>query len=156
MMKLCGESTEMFEEAIDHSRWKTVMLNTIETRIEYRNYKNRTFESILTDVSSICESIKGIGPLGKYDITAGICRKYNINIERVYIIGGGPIRAIKLLKLTTKSHRINDKVKLQYVSIGDIVNAFDRCGFYLDETIKTTTDGDKVESFICNWQKNIK
>ena len=151
-MASCGMSTHIFQEAINHCRWKGILRNFLKN-ISITDYKNKNFEQIITDIHNICGNVNGIGMLTIYDISAAICRKYKINIDKVYIIGNGPKRAIKLLNIKTNTDKINDKIKLRYVNISDIINAFDSNAFELDETIRNCKNGDILETFICNWQK---
>ena len=144
----------MFQEAIDHCRWKNTLKNTIK-KIEISEYNNKTFEEIIVKIYSICKNIKGLGLLAIYDITSAICRFYKINIDKVYIIGNGPKRAIKLLNLKTKTHKINENIKIKYVAICDIVNAFDKKNYKLSKDLRDNKNGDIFETFICKWQKTI-
>ena len=93
--------------------------------------------------------------LAIYDITSAICRYYTKNIDKIYIIGNGPKRAVKILNIKTKKYKINDKIKLKYVEIIDLINAFDINNCLLDETIRNTKNGDILETYICNWQKKV-
>ena len=88
-----------------------------------------------------------------YDISAGICRYYNIKIDKVYIIGNGPKRAIKILNLKKKKHNIQKKINLYYVEKKEINNAFKKLKLKIPRHLKT---GDDYESYICNWQKTFK
>ena len=72
----------MFEEAISHCRWKKVLKEFLKT-INIKNYKNKTFEEIISNIYNLCENIKGLGILTTYDITSAICRHYNINIDKI-------------------------------------------------------------------------
>jgi len=108
-MKSCNHSTNIFQEAIDHCRWKKA-LHSILIKINIVNYENKTFEEILFEIYNICNNVKGVGILTIYDITSAICRYYKINIDKVYIIGNGPKRAVKLLHIKIKKHKINDKI----------------------------------------------
>ena len=56
-----------------------------------------------------------------YDITSAICRYNKINIEKIYIIGKGPKRAIRLLGVKAKSQKI-ENIKLNYVEIPEILH----------------------------------
>jgi len=151
-MIICTESIKIFQEAINHCRWKTV-LNNIISDMNIIHYKNKTFEEIMIDVFGICNTVKGIGLLTIYDITSSLCRYYKINIDKVYIIGNGPKRAIKLLNIKTKIHKIGDKIKIKYVDILDIINAFNINYYEIYENIKNIKNGDELETYICNWQK---
>ena len=144
----------IFEEAINHCRWKKVLHNVLK-EINIVSYKNKTFDEIITDIYRICNPINGLGMLTIYDIASCICNFYNVNVNKVYIVGKGPIRAIKLLKLKTKMQIINDTIKIKYIDIKDVINAFDVNNVVIPQHIRTTTNGDILESFICNWQKTI-
>ena len=115
--------------------------------------KNKTFEEILLEIYNISSNIKGVGMLSVYDITAAICRYYKINIDKVYIIGKGPKRAIKLLNIKLKKNKISNKINLNFVNIIDIINAFDNNNYELNEYFRNTNNGDILETYICNWQK---
>ena len=144
-----------FEEAESHCRWKTV-LRSVLIKINVPKYEKCSFESIICDIYSLCEGVKGIGMLSVYDITSAICKYYKINIEKVYIIGNGPKRAVKILNIPTKHHKISNKIKIKYADIRDVIIAFDNNCYQLDEEYRTTTDGDKMETHICKWQKTQK
>ena len=102
----------MYFETVNHSRNKN-KLKIIN--IHFNNldkYKNKTFDEIYLYVENIINNYKNIGKLTIYDISSCICRKLNINIDHIYIVGNGPKRTIKLLKLKTK----NNVLRLNYVS----------------------------------------
>ena len=147
----------IFQEAMDHCRWKR-QLDTVLLRPELhdnilQDYSGKSFEEILLTVYNICEQAKGVGLLTIYDITAAICRYNNINIERVYIIGGGPVRAARLLNIKLKTHKI-EKIALKYIEISEIIEAFDKQKLEIDSQIKYSNNGDEFETYICNWQKD--
>ena len=144
-------SIAIFQEAQNHCRWKKV-LDTVLKEINISIYENKSFEQIFTDIYVISKNVRGIGLLTIYDITSAICRYYKININKVYIIGSGPKRAVRLLNIKIKKHKIN-QINLNYVDIIDIINAFDTKKYVLNETIKHSNNGDTLESYICNWQK---
>ena len=149
---MCNRSTNMFQEAIGHCRWKKA-LHSVLPKINIAHYENKTFEEIIVDVYNICDNVKGVGMLAIYDITSAICRYYNINIDKVYIIGNGPKRAVKLLNIKIKKHKINDKINLNFVDTMDVINAFDIFNYELNENIRNSKNGDIFETYICNWQK---
>jgi len=151
-MSVCVISNNIFQEAISHCRWKRVLHNILQG-IDVSVYNNKTFEEIMIAIYNICKDVQGIGMLATYDITSAICRHYNINIDKVYIIGKGPKRAIKLLNVKTKSHKISDKIIIKYANITDIISAFDASGFEINEQVRNSKNGDILESYICNWQK---
>ena len=152
-MKSCNRSTNIFQEATDHCRWKKV-LHSVLNKINIVDYENKTFEEIIFEIYNICDNVKGVGMLTIYDITSAICRYYTINIDKVYIIGNGPKKALKKLNIITKTHKINDKIRLNFVELIDVINAFDINNYELDENIRNTKNGDIMETYICNWQKN--
>lgn len=142
----------IFEEAINHCRWKKSLYLVLK-EINICNYENKTFEEILLEIYNICDNIEGVGMLSIYDITAAICRYNKINIDKVYIIGKGPKRAIKILNIKIKKYKISNKINLNFVDIIDIINAFDINNYELNEYFRNTKDGDILETYICNWQK---
>lgn len=152
-MSLCNDKTIIFQEAIDHCRWKKVLHDLIE-KINIDDYKGKRFEEIFIEIDEKIKPIRGLGTLTVYDIASAICRHFKINIDKVYIIGKGPKRAIEILNIKTKKHKINDKIKLNYVDISDVINAFDNNNYVLDEKIRNSKNGDIVETYICNWQKS--
>lgn len=149
-----ASKNEIFTEAISHCRWKKALRPIIE-RINMTDYNTKTFEQIISDISNMCSNINGLGILTVYDITAAICRYHNIQINKVYIVGNGPKRAIKLLNLKTKLHKINDKLKIKYIDVCDVINAFDLNKYDLDQKMRDNKNGDILESYLCNWQKII-
>lgn len=151
--------TELFQEAIDHCRWKHVLKTRVLTLNELSiiniiKYKNDKFEDIFINIYNLTKSIYGIGLLCVYDITSAICRYNNINISKIYIIGNGPKKAIKLLNIKYKLQKINNIINLKYVEINDIINAFKL--YNIKNTIKDKHNGDEYESFLCNLQKKFK
>jgi hypothetical protein len=144
----------IFQEAISHSRRPTTLINTVK-QLNLSEYENKSFEDIYPEIRTIFKSVKDqLGPLAVYDTTAAICRYHNKNVDRVYIVGGGPIKAVKKLNLSCKTQRIS-KYTLKYVEIADVISAFDRNCFYLDENVRQSKNGDDFESYICNWQKTL-
>jgi len=150
------ESQHIFKEAIDHCRWKKVLKESIIDKIDISDYKDKNFDEIVCRIHEMCSVVNGIGMLSVYDITAAICRFYSVNIEKVYIIGGGPRRAIKLLKMKTKIQKINKNCNIHFVEVRDVIATFDAMGFALHENIRTNKNGDILETYLCNWQKTIK
>ena len=149
-----GFNTEgFFSEAIRHSRNSNLLREKLSQNINIDDYANKTFEQIMSEISVSFYVYKKIGALACYDITSAICRYHNINIEKVYIIGGGPVRAIKLLNIEKKKHIINKTIALKYVEINDVINAFDNNGYDFNESIRTNTSGDILESYLCIWKK---
>jgi hypothetical protein len=145
-------STAPFQEAIHHCRWKKVLYAVLKG-INILHYKNKSFDEIIVEIYKVCNGIKGIGLLTMYDITSAICRYHQIHIDRVYIIGKGPKRAITLLHMKTKMHRIDNTVSIHYVDIQDVMHAFDSKSYVVDETIRNNKNGDVLETYLCHWQK---
>ena len=158
MSGLCGSKRYVFQEAIDHCRWKGALLRNVITHPELQetnlyNFAGKTFDEILLFVYDICDKVEGIGMLTIYDITSAICRYNKINIDKVYIIGKGPKRAIRLLQIKPKTHKIQH-ITLHYVEILEILKAFIEKNFEINVNIKKSINGDDFESYICNWQKD--
>jgi len=148
------EIPAMFQEAISHSRRKGA-LRTLLMSHEFQEaalQKHAKFDDIFLHFHTLCYVPKTIGLLCIYDISAAICRHNNINIDHIFIIGKGPQRAVRLLHLTPKNHTIGT-ITLKYVTIDDVVAAFQKHGYTLD---LSTKNGDEFESYLCKWQKNIK
>ena len=134
---------ELFYEAYDHCRWKTTLQDFL-VPLDIIIYSGKTFEEIFTAIHLLCRSIRGLGMLVVYDITAALCRYYHVFIDKVYIIGGGPKRAVKLRNLKTHIHKFNN-IRLVFVEIVDVNNAFNL----------QIRDGDALETFLCKWQKTV-
>ena len=147
----------IFQEAMDHCRWKknldTVLLRPELQYTNLQDYSGKSFEEIVLIVYNLCEKVKGVGLLTVYDIAAAICRHNNIPIEKVYIIGRGPVRAASLLNIKLKTHKI-EKIALKYIEISEIIEAFDKLKLEIDSQIKHSNNGDEFETYICNWQKD--
>lgn len=154
----CGSKRHIFQEAIDHCRWKCVLRNDVltNTQLQEHNlhlFSDKSFDEVLLCVYNICDKVNGIGMLTIYDITSAICRYNKINIEKIYIIGNGPKRAIRLLGINAKTQKIKN-VTLKYVEIPQILKAFHEKNYEINLQIKNSNNGDDFESYICNWQKD--
>lgn len=143
----------IFREAIDHCRHPTTLRECVLTQINIRDYVGLSFDEIYTKIHNICSHVNQMGGLIKYDITAAICRFYGVNIEKVFITGGGPIRAIRILGIRTKTHKIqiDMSIRLKYVDISELQRAFAQSGHILPDC----DNGDELETYICNWQKSM-
>jgi hypothetical protein len=158
MTKSCDSKIYIFQEALDHCRWKSVLRNNVLAQNEFQEenlhqFACKSFYEILLWVNNICDKVKGIGMLTVYDITSAICRYNKIGIDKIYIIGKGPKRAISLLNIKAKTQKI-EGVTLKYVEIPEILNAFNEKNFEINSQIKNSNNGDDFETYICNWQKN--
>jgi len=158
MAKLCSSKKYIFQEALDHCRWKTVLRNEVLSHPDLQEKKlhqfiDNSFDEILLVVYAICDKVYGIGMLSVYDITSAICRYNKININNVYIVGGGPKRAIQLLSITPKVHKIQH-ITLKYVEITEIIKACNDKSYEIPLHVKQSMNGDDFESYICNWQKD--
>jgi hypothetical protein len=157
----CSRSSKryIFQEAINHCRWKKVLLrNNVLAKTEFQEHNlyqftSQSFNEILLFVNNICDKVEGIGMLTIYDITSAICRYNKINNEKIYIIGNGAKRAIRLLDVKAKSQKI-ENIKLKYVEIPEILKAFQEKNYEINLQIKNSNNGDDFESYICNWQKD--
>jgi hypothetical protein len=132
--------TILYYEALHHCRHKTVLKTFLKT-IDVEKYKNSTFEHVFLDVQKLNMTRGSIGPLTLYDIASDIFRYHGGIIDKVYIVGGGPRRAVKLLGLKTSTNPI---IKLKYATIDDVVEKLH---------LEKTNDGDLLETFMCIWQK---
>ena len=160
MANSCGSKRYIFQDSIDHCRWKSVLHNVVLSKKELQEhnlhqFSSRSFDEILFCVYNMCHEVKGIGMLTIYDITSAICKYNKINIEKVFIIGNGPKRAIRLLDVKAKTHKIQN-ITLKYVEIPELLKAFHENKHEIDLYIKNSNNGDEVESYICNWQKDIE
>ena len=144
---------EIYQDAISHCRWKSSLM-TVLASINMDAYKNLSFELIFETIATMCGAVKGIGLLTIYDIVSAICFNHGISIDKVYIIGGGPKRAIQLLNIKTRTQKIG-KFRLKYVSIHDVIDAFTVSEYVMDSDMKVEISGDAFETYICNWQKTI-
>ena len=158
MSNTCVSKSNIFQEAMSHCRWKSVLCNNILTQNELKEnnlhkLEDKNFEEILLLVYNICYKVKGIGMLTIYDITSAICRYNKIIIDKIYIIGNGPKRTISLLNIKTKTKNI-EGIVLKYVEIPEILEAFNIKNYEIPLQIKNSNNGDDFETYICNWQKN--
>jgi hypothetical protein len=149
----------IYHEVVEHCRWKKVLSREVLSHVSLQEenlhlFAGNTFEEILLIVKDICDKVEGIGRLSIYDITSAICRYNKINIDKVYIVGGGPKRAIELLKMTPKTQKIEGFV-LKYIEIRDLLLAFQEINHELPLEIVNSINGDDYESYICNWQKCV-
>ena len=143
----------------DHCRWKGVLRNKVLIQNELQEQNLHQFackrvDEILLCVYNICDTVKGIGMLTIYDITSAICRYNKIIIDKIYIIGKGPKRAISLLNIKAKTQKIG-RITLKYVEIPEILEAFNEKNYEMNSQIRNSNNGDDFETYICNWQKNI-
>ena len=157
MTSLHGSKKNIFQEAIDHCRWKKVLQNDVLVKSELQEHNldqfaDKNFNEIFIIIYNICDKVEGIGLLTIYDISSAICRFNKINIDRIYIIGAGPKKAIRLLDVKAKSQKI-DKITLKYVEISEILEAFQKKNYKINLQIKNSNNGDDFETYICNWQK---
>lgn len=153
----CSKKKDIFQEAISHCRWKRVLRNEVlnSDKLKKENlykYAGNNFDQILLMVYNICHNVKGIGMLTVYDITSAICRYNNIIIDKIYIVGNGPKRAISLLEVVPKTKKIG-RINLKYVEIAEILNAFSTKKYDIDSQMIYNNNCDDFESYLCNWQK---
>ena len=137
---------EIFQEAFHHTRRPTLMRNFILHNLNIESFKNQPFEEIFYEIWTIRP--KGISKLGVYDIASKIFKFNGGNIPVIYLLGNGPIDAIKNLQLTSKikKQKIID-VSLDYIDISDVIEHIK------DKYKGSVTDGDEIESFLCVMHK---
>jgi hypothetical protein len=158
MSKSCGSKRYIFQEALDHCRWKSVLRNNVlmQNELQEQNLHHfacKRFDEIILWVYNICDTVKGLGMLTIYDITSAICRYNKIIIDKIYIIGKGPKRAISLLNIKAKTQKIGH-ITLKYVEILEILQAFNEKNYEMNSQVRNSNNGDDFETYICNWQKN--
>ena len=127
----------IFYEAKCHCRHKTKLELFLKT-INLETFKNKSFEQLFLELPRLKGSI---GNLTIYDIASDITRVHGRIIQKVYIIGDGPKRAIKLLGLKKQKDK---KIGLTYVTCKQVVNAL---------KLEPCDDGDLLETLLCQWQK---
>lgn len=142
-------SEELFQQAISHCRWKYAVKSLLP-KIQLKQAPGTTFEQVFETIHKLTVPIQGLGLLATYDIASAVCRYNRIPIQRVYAIGEGPQKAIKYLGLKTSSQKIGT-VTLKYVTPQQVQSS----KIILPPHLKNTTDGDALETFLCNWQKPI-
>jgi hypothetical protein len=135
--------TDMFAEAIAHIRWKaTLNVSLREICQNLNRYQNmKTFEEVFKSIEVVFGPINGIGKLATYDTTAAICKRFSIPINKVYIVGGGPKRAVQLLNIPV---HMDENIKLKYANREDVLKVFGT----------QNMTNDDLESNLCNWQKS--
>ena len=132
----------LFHEARCHCRHKNI-LDLFLKDLNLETFENKSFEQIFLDVRNMKRNKGSIGPLTIYDIASDVFRHNGGQINKVYIIGSGPKRAIKLLGIKKQLDRITG---LHYVTCEDVVK---KCN------LDPTSDGDLLETYICQWQKGV-
>lgn len=153
-MSCSTKAQYVFQEGYNHSRNKRLFRHTFDT-LELSKFEGKSFEEVLTTISLICSSTKGLGKLAMYDVTAAICRSNKIPIENVFIIGDGPKRAIQLLNLQPNEIKVGRNY-LKYTSVAMVKDAFQKRGISLPKSLLESTDGDAFETYLCQWQKTVK
>jgi len=144
----------IFQEAIDHCRWKTILQREILGQINLPEYTGKTFQEILFAIWTLCEPTKGVGLLTIYDIAAAIAKHHRVHIAHVYIIGGGPRRFVKLFGITPAIEKIGT-LRMKFITIDQVKQAHIDHGHELEAYLHNCADGDEYESYICNMQKNL-
>jgi len=146
---------KLYHEAISHCRWKGALKTFLPT-INKDAFEDKTFVEIYSIIHSMSKDIKGIGYLTVYDITASLCNYHNIPIKKVFIIGNGPKRAVKILGLKNKCKILKiGKLRLKYLELNDVIIALQGRNVRIRKRIIHKKDGDLMESYLCNWQKKI-
>lgn len=102
----------------------------------------KTFEEVYQEVNRVFTNVNGVGTLATYDTSAAICKRFNIPINQVYIIGGGPRRAVQLLNIPIQLDTI---LKIKYATREDVLQVFGT----------QDMSNDDLESSLCNWQKSV-
>jgi hypothetical protein len=153
-MSCSTKTSYVFQEGYNHSRNKHIFRQTFDT-LELSKFEGKSFEDVFLTISSICDSTKGLGTLAIYDVTAAICRSNNIPIENIFLIGNGPKQAIERLGLQPNEIKIGKRY-LNYVSVTDVKDAFQKKNISLKQSLVDCMDGDTFETYLCQWQKTDK
>ena len=132
----------LFHEARCHCRHKTI-LNEFLNNLNLDSFKHKTFSEIFLELKNVHRRKGSIGNLTMYDIASDIVRHSGGQINKVYIVGSGPKRAVKILGI---KKQLDPVTRLHFVSCEDVVRA---CN------LEPTTDGDLLETYICQWQKTV-
>jgi hypothetical protein len=132
----------LFYEAKYHCRHKTVLYDFLKN-LNLDSFKDKPFSQIFLELKNMNRKKGSIGNLTIYDIASDIVRHSGGQINKVYIIGSGPKRAIKLLGI---KKQLDPVTRLHFVSCEDVIRA---C------KLEHTTDGDLLETYICQWQKTV-
>ena len=132
----------LFHEAKSHCRHKTI-LNVFLKNLNLDSFKDKPFSQIFLELKNAKREKGSIGNLTIYDIASDIVRHNGGQINKVYIIGSGPKRAIKILGI---KKQLDPVTRLHFVSCEDVIRA---CN------LEPTTDGDLLETYICQWQKTV-
>jgi hypothetical protein len=132
---------ELFQEALHHTRRPTLMRQFI-CSFNVESFAGQPFEEIFYEIWQ--QRPAGISKLGVYDIASKIFKYNGGNIPVIYLVGNGPIEAVKNLGLTSKikKQKIND-ITLDYIEIDEVLP------FVTERYTGSTTDGDDIESFLC-------
>lgn len=107
-----------------------------------------TFTELYTALYSM--RIRGLGRLLLYDIATQICRDNGISEERIYLLGNGPRKAAKLLRVPIETARFKGCI-LPYTTITHVLHAFDSVGHDVPISLRNSKNGDDFESYLCKW-----
>lgn len=149
----CCKRTRKYKEGYDHCRWKTAFKKFVKN-IKERDYIDFAFKDLFISLLKKSKKFYGVGLLSVYDVSADISRRLNIKIGKVFIIGDGPKRAVKLLNIKLRKIHYG-KILLRYTTKKDIITAFKKSRYNIDKNMLKNRDCDDFESYLCNWQKNI-
>lgn len=149
----CCKRTRKYEEGYNHCRWKKTFQKFVKN-IKERDYIDFAFKDLFISLLKKSNKFYGVGLLSVYDVSADISRRLHIKIGKVFIIGGGPKRAVKLLNVKLRKIHYGG-VLLRYTTKKDIITAFKKSRYNIDKNMLKSRDCDDFESYLCNWQKNI-
>jgi hypothetical protein len=130
---------KLFYEARSHCRHKTKLDFFLKENFEnLDSFKNKSFQEIFLEIQKLKRPFGSIGNLTLYDIASDIVRFHGSIIDKVYIIGNGPVQTAKKYNLTIKKEK---STKLNYVEISEVVSRF--------PIFQGITDGDLIETCLC-------
>jgi len=123
-----------FKLTLQHYKSKASIKNTLKDNFfikDYHMYNN--FEEIFTDVSKKCSKIERLGLVACYNISADICRNYNLPVDHLYLIDKDTKYAVNILNIpkeTIKSKKMG-KYSVKYITISDLKKFFEDKGVTL-------------------------
>ena len=91
---------------------------------EYCNLNN--YQEIFTEVSKKCSKIDRLGVVACYNISADICRNYNLPVDNLYLIDKNTKEAINSINISTdliKTKKIGS-YSVKYIALQDLKDYF--------------------------------
>ncbi len=142
----------IFKDAISHNRRHRTEVKNICKRIILNDYKDINPNKIIEIINNKYGVYKYIGPLTIYDISMGICRYYELKLDKIYIIKQcetenikGPYNAIIKLGLKDKL-KFERKIGIKNnVKKGEVL---DLCTLEFDDIIDKIKEREDLKEMI--------